>query len=174
MRMLCHALENRSYEGETDMASLGLEGPGWLHIRISRPENDLAISMRDISSMKAHMVELERRGNEDGLTGLPNRHWINGYLPLAIEQAAATQTMLALLFIDLDGFKTVNDTMGHEAGDEVLRNAGRRLKDAVRPHDHVVRLGEMNSWCSWRMSRIRRMPRRSPSVFWQPFTLPLE
>jgi diguanylate cyclase (GGDEF)-like protein len=49
--------------------------------------------------------------------------------------------MLALLFIDLDGFKAVNDTMGHDIGDELLRNAGRRLKEAVRPHDLVARIG---------------------------------
>jgi diguanylate cyclase (GGDEF)-like protein len=141
MRMLCHAMKHRSYEGEIDMASLGMEGPSWLHIRISLPGQDLAITMRDISDVKAHVVELERRSNEDALTGLPNRHWVTSFLPGALQQTMANQTMMALLFIDLDGFKAVNDTMGHEAGDEVLRNAGKRLKEAVRPCDHVARLG---------------------------------
>jgi diguanylate cyclase len=141
MRMLCYAMKHRKYEGETDMVTLGIEGPAWLHIRISRPDDDLAITVRDISRAKAHVFELERRSNEDALTGLPNRHWVTNFLPDALQQAQTSQAMMALLFIDLDGFKTVNDTMGHEAGDAVLRNAGRRLKDAVRPHDHVVRLG---------------------------------
>ncbi|MDQ9170875.1 EAL domain-containing protein [Oxalobacteraceae bacterium R-40] len=141
MRMLCYAMKHRSYEGETDMTSLGIEGPAWLHIRISRPENDLAITVRDISHAKAHVFELERRSNEDALTGLPNRHWVTNFLPDALQQATISRTTVALLFIDLDGFKAVNDTMGHEAGDEVLRNAGRRLKEAVRPHDPIVRLG---------------------------------
>src|SRR5207244_6430126 len=84
---------------------------------------------------------LERRSNEDPLTGLPNRHWVQSYLPYAVERAAQNDALLALLFIDLDGFKGVNDRMGHAAGDELLRNAAARLKEAVRPHDHVVRLG---------------------------------
>ncbi|WP_420475589.1 bifunctional diguanylate cyclase/phosphodiesterase [Noviherbaspirillum sp. ST9] len=142
MRMLCRAMKTRFYEGESELASLGLEGgPRWLHIRISRPNDDLAITLRDITDLKSHVAELERRGNEDALTGLPNRHWLNSFLPQAVEQAAAARRMLALLFIDLDGFKAVNDTMGHNAGDEILRNAAQRLKDATRPQDHVVRIG---------------------------------
>jgi diguanylate cyclase (GGDEF)-like protein len=113
----------------------------WVHLKAIRSEGDLAITLRDISDTKAHVAELERRGNEDALTGLPNRHWIQGYLPQAIKHAAAKQEMLALLFVDLDGFKAVNDAMGHAAGDELLQNAARRLKLAVRPHDKVVRLG---------------------------------
>ena len=142
MRMLCRALKTRFYEGETELASLGLEGgPRWLHIRISRPNDDLAITLRDITDLKSHVAELERRGNEDALTGLPNRHWLNAFLPQAVQQAATARRMLALLFIDLDGFKAVNDTMGHHAGDEILRNAAQRLKDATRPQDYVVRIG---------------------------------
>lgn len=112
----------------------------WLRLKIVRSNDMLAIRLSDISDTKAHVAELERRGNEDVLTGPPNRHWANFYLPWAIEQAAASQAMLAILFIDLDGFKAVNDTLGHEAGDELLRHAGRRLKLAVRPYDHVVRI----------------------------------
>ncbi|MGE5649274.1 MAG: EAL domain-containing protein [Bacillota bacterium] len=142
MRMLCRAMKTRFYEGESEMAALGVEnGPKWLHIRISRPNDDLAITLRDISQLKTHVAELERRGNEDALTGLPNRHWLNSYLPRAVEQAAIARRMIALLFIDLDGFKAVNDTMGHSAGDDILRNAAQRLRDATRPHDHVVRIG---------------------------------
>ncbi|NEX63951.1 bifunctional diguanylate cyclase/phosphodiesterase [Noviherbaspirillum galbum] len=142
MRMLCKAMKVGFYEGETELAEIGLEGgPKWLHIRISRPDNDLAITLRDITEIKSHVAELERRGNEDALTGLPNRHWLNAYLPQAVERAAGANRMLGLLFIDLDGFKAVNDTLGHKAGDEILRNAAHRLKDATRPQDHVVRIG---------------------------------
>jgi diguanylate cyclase len=142
MRMLCKALKSGFYEGETELAEIGLEGgPKWLHIRISRPEKDLAITLRDITDIKSHVAELERRGNEDALTGLPNRHWLNGYLGEAVTRAGEFNRMLGLLFIDLDGFKAVNDTLGHKAGDEILRNAAQRLKDATRPQDHVVRIG---------------------------------
>jgi diguanylate cyclase (GGDEF)-like protein len=86
-------------------------------------------------------MELKRRSDEDVLTGLPNRHWIQNYLPIAIAQAEESDESLALLFIDLDGFKKVNDTAGHAAGDEVLQHAAQRLQEAIRPHDKVVRFG---------------------------------
>lgn len=142
MRMLCRGMKSRFYEGEFEMtpSSTG-ETARWLHIRISRPNDDLALTLRDVTELKSHVAELERRGNEDALTGLPNRHWLNSYLPGAVELAAASRRMVALLFIDLDGFKAVNDTMGHNAGDDILRAAAQRLRDATRPHDHVVRIG---------------------------------
>jgi diguanylate cyclase (GGDEF)-like protein len=97
--------------------------------------------LRDISEAKEHLSELKRRSDEDVLTGLPNRHWIQTYLPKAIAQAKEANTLLALLFIDLDGFKKVNDTAGHAAGDEVLQHAAARLLEAIRPQDEVVRFG---------------------------------
>lgn len=141
MNMMRKAMVDRMVETELDLSRLDPSRSGWLHVRIARPEEDLAVTLRDISDMKAHVAELERRGNEDALTGLPNRHWANTYLQESVTRAGTAGQKMALLFIDLDGFKAVNDTMGHEAGDEILRNAGRRMKDAVRPHDHVVRMG---------------------------------
>ncbi|MET0980742.1 MAG: EAL domain-containing protein [Telluria sp.] len=113
----------------------------WIRYKAVRAGDDLAVTIRDISESKAHLTELERRGNSDELTGLPNRYWIQQYLPEAIERARAAGCGLAVLFIDLDGFKTVNDALGHAAGDELLRTVAKRLKIAVRPRDHVVRLG---------------------------------
>ncbi len=113
----------------------------WIRYKAVRADGDLAVTIRDISESKAQLTELERRSNSDELTGLPNRYWIQQYLPQAIERARAGGQRLAVLFVDLDGFKTVNDVLGHAAGDELLRTVGKRLKTAVRPRDHVVRLG---------------------------------
>lgn len=141
LKLLRHAMEEGIYEGELEADRDGPLIARWIHLKAIRSGDDLAVTIRDISDTKEHVAELERRSNEDTLTGLPNRHWVQSYLPKAIDHSAANNTMLAVLFIDLDGFKAVNDTAGHEAGDEVLRTVARRLKVAVRPHDCVVRLG---------------------------------
>lgn len=135
------ALENGFYENEIEMPNQGARGTRWMHMRIVRADGELAVTMRDISQAKAHVTELERIGNEDLLTGLPNRHWVRSYLPEALRRTGAAERMLAILFVDLDGFKTVNDTWGHLAGDELLRLAAQRLRMAVRPHDKVLRWG---------------------------------
>ncbi len=141
MGALREAMQMGAFESEIEVPSESPFATRWAHLKIMRSGDDLALTFRDISDAKAHVAELERRGNEDTLTGLPNRLWVQNYLPNAIEHAAANHSMLAILFIDLDGFKAVNDRMGHAAGDDVLRSAARRIKDAVRPHDCVVRLG---------------------------------
>jgi diguanylate cyclase (GGDEF)-like protein len=141
LKILKEATEARSYESDVEVPGESPIAVRWVHLRIVRANGDLAVTLRDISDAKAHVDELVRRSNEDTLTGLPNRNWMQTYLPEAIKHAAENKTMLALLFVDLDGFKKVNDTAGHAAGDEVLRNAAQRLKDAVRPHDYVARLG---------------------------------
>jgi diguanylate cyclase (GGDEF)-like protein len=141
MQWLHKAMEQGLYENDVQVPGESSLELRWAHLKIVRSTGELAITLRDISESKAHVAELERRSNEDVLTGLPNRSWAQRYLPRAVEQAGKGGSMLALLFVDLDGFKKVNDTAGHAAGDELLRNAARRLKEAVRPHDHVVRLG---------------------------------
>ncbi|MFC0252923.1 bifunctional diguanylate cyclase/phosphodiesterase [Massilia consociata] len=140
---LCQALETGLFDKEIPVrgAPETLLKALWIRYKAVRAGDDLAVTIRDISESKAHLTELERRSNSDELTGLPNRYWIQQYLPRAIEAARAGGHGLAVLFIDLDGFKTVNDVLGHAAGDELLRTVGKRLKIAVRPRDHVVRLG---------------------------------
>jgi len=139
-KRLSLAMERGVFEDDVKISPAS-KVPQWFYLKVIRSEDVLAVTMRDITESKAHMLALERKGNEDALTKLPNRHWFNAYLPEAIARATEQKTMLALLFIDLDGFKTINDTLGHDAGDELLRNASRRLTQAVRPHDHVVRIG---------------------------------
>ena len=102
MEMLRIALETGFYESDVEVSPHSPCGLRWAHYHIVRSGSDLAITLRDISDVKAHVEELERRSNEDALTGLPNRHWVHGYLPKAIERANIKQSMLALLFIDLD------------------------------------------------------------------------
>jgi diguanylate cyclase (GGDEF)-like protein/PAS domain S-box-containing protein len=141
MEILRRAMESGFYEDDLEVAGNSPLRVQWVHCKIVRSYDDLAVTLRDITDAKAHVHELERRGNEDALTGLPNRYWVQTCLPRAIERAAANNAMLAVLFTDLDGFKAVNDALGHPAGDEMLRIAARRLKVAVRPQDQVARLG---------------------------------
>ncbi|HYD96528.1 MAG TPA: EAL domain-containing protein [Noviherbaspirillum sp.] len=141
MNALCYAQQHGTFEDEIEVRTEGLVTTGWLHLKVVRADGELAVRLRDVSAAKAHIRELERQASEDVLTRLPNRQWVLGYLPDAVAAAAQRQTLLALLFLDLDGFKLINDTMGHSAGDELLQLAARRLTLAVRPEDHVARLG---------------------------------
>jgi diguanylate cyclase (GGDEF)-like protein len=77
----------------------------------------------------------------DGLTGLPNRSLFSKLLNHGINQARRNSTGLAVFFIDLDRFKTINDTLGHDAGDQLLQEVAKRLKDCLRESDTVARLG---------------------------------
>ena len=86
-------------------------------------------------------TELQRRSFRDGLTGLPNRLMFDGMLAQAVQQAHSQRQKLAVLFIDLDGFKPVNESLGHVTGDLVLREIAARLKRFARPEDRVAHLG---------------------------------
>src|SRR4029079_14419969 len=81
------------------------------------------------------------QASTDELTGLPNRRWFDRELRRAIDHARERREELALLVIDLDHFKELNDTLGHHAGDRVLAQLGARIRTALRGDDHVARLG---------------------------------
>jgi diguanylate cyclase (GGDEF)-like protein/PAS domain S-box-containing protein len=84
---------------------------------------------------------LAHKATHDELTGLPNRSLLEDRLALAVTRRQRDLDHLSVLFLDLDGFKEINDTLGHAAGDEVLRVIAGRLRAAVRPEDTVARLG---------------------------------
>lgn len=95
----------------------------------------------DITERKQAEQRIEYLATHDELTGLPNRVMFGQLLKLAIESARRHQRKFAILFIDLDRFKTVNDTLGHEAGDALLKQISARLKDCLRASDVVARHG---------------------------------
>lgn len=97
--------------------------------------------VRDITERKAIEAQMSHRAFYDALTGLPNRTLFTDRLEQALARAARRKTGLAVLFLDLDGFKTVNDSFGHEAGDHLLATVARRLQTCVRRVDTVARQG---------------------------------
>ena len=139
--MFRKAMEDGFYESELQIPPESPVKVEWIHYKMIRSGAGLALTARDISHAKRHERELWNMANEDALTALPNRKWMAAHLPAALKRAEESGEMLALLFIDLDDFKDVNDTQGHSAGDELLRLAAARIKSVLRPSDHVVRLG---------------------------------
>ncbi len=102
---------------------------------------DLSVRKKAESQLIAKQKHLDRLAHHDQLTGLPNRLFLQAHLPEAIERAAAAKQMLAVLFLDLDRFKHINDSRGHEVGDKLLQEIAKRVRHAVRPEDVVVRMG---------------------------------
>ncbi|WP_133499217.1 diguanylate cyclase domain-containing protein [Cognatilysobacter terrigena] len=96
--------------------------------------------LRDITERKQLEISLAMQALHDSLTGLPNRRLLLESLPRAMQRADRNGTALGVYFIDLDGFKQVNDTYGHDAGDDLLREFACRIRDSVRAVDMVARL----------------------------------
>ena len=95
----------------------------------------------DITSLKEHQIELERIAHYDTLTGLPNRTLLADRMRVALAHSRRSGEAMALCLLDLDGFKPVNDSLGHKAGDYVLQEIARKLEEGVRDDDTVARIG---------------------------------
>jgi diguanylate cyclase (GGDEF)-like protein/PAS domain S-box-containing protein len=133
--------------GEFEYQFVTPTGPRWFHTRIA-PELDSNASVervlvvsRDVTDRKAAEEQLTYRALHDALTGLPNRVLLIDRVGLALDRLERTGGLVAVLFLDLDRFKYVNDSLGHAAGDWLLAEVGKRLVAASRPGDTVARLG---------------------------------
>jgi diguanylate cyclase (GGDEF)-like protein/PAS domain S-box-containing protein len=126
----------------------------FLHVEISGYRLEIegrslfALTTRDITvrrRVEAQLLEkqqhLDHLAHHDQLTGLPNRLFLAAHLPGAIAEAKRTNSMLAVLFLDLDRFKHINDSRGHEAGDKLLKAVAQRIRTTTRTDDIVVRMG---------------------------------
>jgi diguanylate cyclase (GGDEF)-like protein/PAS domain S-box-containing protein len=110
-------------------------------LRDDRTVRGLVVTLRDVTERRRLERELTHRALYDSLTGLPNRALFHERLQQAVVRTQRTQGVVGVLVIDLDDFKIVNDTMGHEVGDELLVAVGERLGRVLRPHDTAARLG---------------------------------
>lgn len=118
--------------GEVELASvigMGLQLPlGWY-------------IGKQFDKVKYLNKQLHHRAYHDSLTALPNRYWLTNHFPKALERSKLHHRELAIIYIDLDRFKFINDLWGHKAGDEILKQVSERLVNHIRPSDVVVRHG---------------------------------
>jgi diguanylate cyclase (GGDEF)-like protein/PAS domain S-box-containing protein len=111
-------------------------------------QRGLAVAVHDVTvrrTVETHLMEkhqqLDHLAHHDQLTGLPNRLYLQAHLPEALEEAQREKSTLAVLFLDLDRFKHVNDSRGHETGDKLLKTVAQRIRSTMRAEDVVVRMG---------------------------------
>jgi len=133
-------LEQRVIEAEWQAAS-GPTAGRWLQRQIVPVEGGAVAMVRDITERKLAEERIRHMAHHDELTGLPNRSLIRDRLDQAVRNAQRNGGHLALAFVDLDGFKLVNDGLGHNAGDELLKVVGSRMEACLRRTDTLGRLG---------------------------------
>lgn len=134
------------HEGERQFRRPGGSVAWCLHTVIGLPDESGAISyflvqLQDITEQKKAIANLEQAAVTDPLTGLPNRTVLEDRLTRALARARRSGTLVGVLFVDLDHFKRINDTHGHDVGDQLLCEIGIRLASAARDTDTIVRLG---------------------------------
>jgi diguanylate cyclase (GGDEF)-like protein len=131
---------NSNWRGE-----VGLRGSdNELHtfdVQVACANDRITMLARDISSSLRLQAELAHLATHDALTGLPNRTLFIRKLSEAIERSRSTTSTVSVIFLDVDKLKDINDSLGHENGDALITNIGRRLVSATRPGDIVARIG---------------------------------
>ena len=178
LRLKCHDgdCKNRTFENSLMTISLNSMGMYLLNQKESNAEFFGVYGIaRDITERKQADELIAYQAYHDILTGLPNRALFKDRLDLAIIQSQRNETRLAVMFIDLDRFKLVNDTMGHVKGDELLQQVAARLKECLRRGDTLARLGGDEFILVLPDLRDRQdigeIAEKSLQCFWEPFPL---
>lgn len=146
-KTLWHDLQARgSWSGEVfNRRSSGQIYPEWKSLRLVKNNQGEVFATITVFADNAHpdphSQQLSRMAYHDALTGLPNRRLFDDRLAQAVSQAQRDGSCLSLLFVDLDHFKPINDKLGHEVGDLVLKEVAQRMKRAIRLSDTVARIG---------------------------------
>ncbi len=104
-------------------------------------DSEILVWVQDLTERKQMEDTIRQMAYYDSLTGLPNRNLLNDRLAVALANAARNQQKVAILFLDLDHFKTINDSLGHEAGDHLLQQVSLRIKEVLRKQDTIARMG---------------------------------
>ncbi|MEJ2456147.1 MAG: EAL domain-containing protein [Candidatus Thiodiazotropha sp.] len=138
--------QSGSWRGEVwNQRKNGEVYPAWMTVSSVRDEHDSILHyvavFSDITSIKQSQTQLEHLAHHDSLTNLPNRLLFEDRLQHAISQSKRQGRQLAVLFLDLDRFKNINDTLGHAMGDELLKEVAKRLQHILRDGDTAARLG---------------------------------
>jgi diguanylate cyclase (GGDEF)-like protein/PAS domain S-box-containing protein len=119
--------------------------PSWQHVCVVRngvgKVTHYVITFSDISSIRKAEAQINHMAYHDALTGLGNRHRLDELLDMELPRHEAEGLRLAIIFMDLDGFKTINDTLGHSAGDQLLQVVAGRIHDGLRRSDYAIRIG---------------------------------
>ena len=114
---------------------------GWFQRRGVLSGTDIAVTVRDITDARQQAQKLATMATTDALTNLPNRHWLNNALPEMLERARDSGQKVAVLAIDLDDFKNINDSLGHRTGDLLLSSVAKAMRQALPEQHHLARVG---------------------------------
>ncbi|MEC5386612.1 EAL domain-containing protein [Uliginosibacterium sp. H3] len=119
--------------------------PSWQHVCVVRNElgkiTHFVMTFSDISGIRKAEAQINHMAYHDALTGLGNRHRLDELLDMELPRHQAEGLRLAIIFMDLDGFKTINDTLGHTSGDLLLQVIAGRIHDGLRRSDYAIRIG---------------------------------